>query len=123
MAEKKAGGELSLISPGTVIEGKLKTEGNIRIDGKLIGDLAARANAAVGLTGSVEGTLQAKNISLAGKVHGTVTAEEKLILESKAVVRGDIRAARLVVDEGAIFDGECAMTGLPGAGRAAGQRD
>jgi cytoskeletal protein CcmA (bactofilin family) len=123
MAEKQAGGELSLISPGTVIEGKLRTEGNVRVDGKLIGDLVAKANAAVGLTGSVEGTLQAKNISLAGKVHGTVTATEKLILESKAVIRGDIRAARLVVDEGAMFDGECSMTGPPAAGRAAAQRD
>ncbi len=111
MAEKQTiSGELSLISAGTTVEGKIRAEGSVRVDGKLVGDLTAKANAAVGLSGIVEGTVHAKNISLAGKVQGTVTATEKLILESKSVMRGDIRAARLVVDEGAMFDGECAMT-------------
>jgi cytoskeletal protein CcmA (bactofilin family) len=40
-----------------------------------------------------------------------VTATEKLVLEGKSVMKGDIRAARLVVDEGAVFDGQCAMSG------------
>ena len=124
MAEKQAAqSELSLISSGTVIEGKIKSDGSVRIDGRLVGDVAVKSNAAVGLTGVVEGTLQAKNISLAGKVQGTVIALEKLILESKAVMHGDIRAARLVIDEGAIFDGECSMTPTSSGGRAGGQRD
>ena len=124
MAEKQPGtAELSLISSGTVIEGKIKSDGSVRIDGKLIGDVAVKANAAVGLSGVVEGTLSAKNVTLAGKVQGTVTATEKLILESKAVMQGDIRAARLVVDEGAMFDGECAMSSPPPGARSGGQRD
>lgn len=123
MAEKQTvGGELSLISGGTVVEGKISAEGSIRVDGKLVGDLTAKANAAVGLNGIVEGTVHAKNVSLAGKVQGTVTATEKLILESKCVMRGDIRAARLVVDEGAMFDGQCAMTPAP-AGRSGSSRE
>lgn len=117
MAEKQGSGELSLIGTGTVIEGKIKTEGSIRIDGKLIGELSAKANAAVGSAGIVEGNLTAQNISLAGRVHGTVTATEKLILEGKSVMKGDIRAARLVVDEGAMFDGQCAMTPQAGMGQ------
>lgn len=124
MAEKQAGtAELSLISAGTVIEGKIKSDGSVRIDGKLIGDVSVKANAAVGLSGVVEGTLQAKNVTLAGKIQGTVTATEKLILEAKAVMQGDIRAARLVVDEGAMFDGECSMTSPPPGARPSGQRD
>jgi len=92
----------------------IKTEGSIRIDGKLVGDVLAKANAAVGLTGVVEGNMTARNISVAGKVNGTVTAHEKLILEGKSSMHGDIRAARLVVDEGAMFDGKCAMTSMAG---------
>ena len=111
MAEKQNGGELSLIGTGTVVEGKIRTEGSIRIDGKLVGDLNAKANVAVGLGGVVEGNLTGKNVSLAGKLTGTVTAAEKLVLEGKSVVKGDIRATRLVVDEGAMFDGQCVMTG------------
>jgi cytoskeletal protein CcmA (bactofilin family) len=112
VAEKRQeNGELSLISIGAVIEGKLKTDGSVRVDGKLVGDIIAKSNAAVGPSGTVEGSLTAKNVSLAGKVQGSIVASDKLILEAKCIMQGDIRAARLVVDEGAMFDGKCAMTG------------
>jgi cytoskeletal protein CcmA (bactofilin family) len=111
MADKREGeGTLSLISTNTVLEGKMTSEGSVRIDGKLVGDLVAKANAAVGLTGTVDGSIKAKNVALAGRLKGSVTAAEKLILESKSIVKGDIRAARLVVDEGATFDGHCTMS-------------
>ena len=116
MAEKQSGNELSFVGPGTIVEGKIKTDGSIRIDGKLVGDLVAKSNAAVGLSGVVEGNLTAQNVSLAGKVQGTVTALEKLVLEEKSVMKGDLRAARLVIDEGAMFDGHCAMTSHPPQG-------
>lgn len=106
-------GELSLVGAGTTIEGKIKTEGSVRVDGVLIGEIVAKMNAAVGASGSVEGTVTARNVSVSGKVKGMLTAGEKLVLESKSVVRGDIRAARLVIDEGAVFDGRCAMTQQP----------
>jgi cytoskeletal protein CcmA (bactofilin family) len=124
MADKQMKeGELSLIGAGTVVEGKIKAEGNIRIDGKLVGDLVTKANAAVGIAGAVEGTVTAKNITLAGKVSGNLTASEKLVLEGKSVMKGDIRAARLVVDEGASFDGQCAMTGPPPPGKPGSMRE
>jgi len=111
MADKHATeGTLSLISTNTVVEGKVMTEGSIRIDGKLVGDVVAKANAAIGLTGTVEGSVKAKNVALSGHVKGSVIAAEKLILENKSVMKGDIRASRLVVDEGASFDGHCTMS-------------
>lgn len=110
MAEKRqTEGELSLIGSGTVVEGKITTEGSIRIDGTMVGDVLAKANAAIGSSGVLKGTLSARNISLAGKVRGTVIASEKLILESKSVLQGDIKSSKLVVDEGALFDGQCSM--------------
>ena len=111
MADKRQDdGELSFVGPRTSIEGKIKADGSIRIDGKVVGEVMAKANAAVGITGNVEGNIAAQNISIAGKVNGTVMASEKLVLEAKSVMRGDIRAAKLVVDEGAMFDGRCAMS-------------
>jgi cytoskeletal protein CcmA (bactofilin family) len=115
MADKPANSELSFVGSSTVVEGKIKTEGSIRIDGKLVGDLISKANAALGGNGIIEGNLSARNVTLAGKVTGTVTASEKLVLEAKSMVKGDIRAARLVVDEGAVFDGHCAMSASPTA--------
>lgn len=117
MAEKRqADGELSLIGAGTKVEGSIATEGSIRIDGTMIGDVVAKTNAAIGLGGTLEGTLRATNVSLAGRLKGAVTAAEKLILESKSVLQGDIKAAKLVVDEGATFDGHCTMVPESGAG-------
>ncbi|MFN0159545.1 MAG: polymer-forming cytoskeletal protein [Bacteroidota bacterium] len=112
MADKQQNDELSLVGARTTIEGVVKTDGSIRIDGKLVGEVVAKSNAAVGASGIVEGSVTAKNVSVAGKVQGTVTAFEKLILEGKSVMKGDIRAAKLVVDEGAMFDGKCAMSNV-----------
>ncbi len=123
MAEKHGDGELSLVGSGTVVEGKIRTEGSIRIDGKLVGELHAKANVAVGINGVVEGNLNGKNVSLAGKVIGTVTSTEKLVLEGKSVVKGDVRAARLVVDEGATFDGQCVMSSTSPGGKPEGKRE
>jgi cytoskeletal protein CcmA (bactofilin family) len=53
-------------------------------------------------------------VAISGKVHGTVTVSEKLVLENKSILRGDIKATRLVVDEGALFDGGCKMSAEPG---------
>ncbi len=106
----ETGSDLNLIAAGTVFEGKLKTPGSIRVDGKVIGDIVATQNISVGTSGEIEGSLTAASVTIGGKLNGSVVAQEKLVFESKAIVRGDIRAAKLVVDDGAQFDGKCAMT-------------
>jgi cytoskeletal protein CcmA (bactofilin family) len=108
------GGELSLVGVKTTIEGKVSTEGSIRIDGRLVGDVLAKASAVVGATGVIEGSVKARNVSVEGKVNGSIAAAEKVLLGAKSVMRGEVRASRLVVDEGAIFDGECAMSSQTG---------
>ena len=104
------GSELNLIAAGTVFEGKLRTPGSIRIDGKIIGEVTATQSVSIGNSGEIEGNISAKIITIGGKITGKVVAQEKLLLESKAVVHGDIRAAMLVIDEGAMFDGKCVMS-------------
>ena len=111
MMKPETGSELNLVAAGTVFEGKLRTPGSIRIDGKIIGEVSASQNISVGGTGDVEGNITAKSVTIGGKIKGTIVAQEKLVLETKAVVRGDIKAARLVIDEGAMFDGKCMMSG------------
>jgi len=102
--------EMNLVGAGTVIEGKIRSQGSVRIDGKLVGEVTASESLAVGITGEIEGNLTAKNVTIGGKVRGTINAAEKIVFEGKSVVRGDIRATRLVIDEGAIFDGRISMT-------------
>ncbi len=105
----ETGTELNLIAVGTVFEGKIRTPGSIRVDGKIIGEVNATQNISIGSSGDVDGNISAKSITVGGKVKGTIIAQEKLVFETKAVVRGDIKAAKLVIDEGAQFDGKCTM--------------
>jgi len=101
--------ELNLIGAGTVVEGKIRTQGSVRVDGKVIGEVSASESLAVGLAGEIEGNVSAKNVTVGGKIKGSVTAAEKIVFEGKASVRGDIRATRLVIDEGCMFDGRVTM--------------
>ena len=114
MADKnQATGTFSVIANNTIITGNVRTEGSIRVDGKIVGNVVTQADAAVGMNGLIEGSVDARNITVAGKVMGSLTASQKLVLEGKSVMKGDIRTARLVVDEGAVFDGRSSMTGTP----------
>ena len=101
--------DVSILSSGVKIEGKLYSEGNVRIDGKLIGDLIVNGNLTLGEGSELNGKVKAQNIAVSGKLEGVVTSSEKLILESKAVLRGDISAKILVIEEGAKFDGKSVM--------------
>lgn len=110
MADNNAVKNLNLIGAGTVVEGKIRTQGSIRVDGKLTGEVHAAENLAIGVTGDIEGAVNGRNVTVGGKVKGNITSADKLVLESKAVVRGDVKASKLVIDEGAVFDGKVTMT-------------
>jgi cytoskeletal protein CcmA (bactofilin family) len=102
--------EMNIIGAGTVVEGKIRSQGSVRIDGKLVGDVSASESLAVGVAGEIDGNVTAKNVAVGGKVRGSINAAEKIVFEGKSVVRADIRATRLIIDEGSIFDGKVSMT-------------
>ncbi|MBN2030123.1 polymer-forming cytoskeletal protein [bacterium] len=104
------GGELNtIVGKGTIVEGDLKVKNSLRIDGIVKGNVNTTDTIIVGKDGEVEGRVRAKHLLLGGKVKGNVFASGRVFLESTASVFGDIKAVRLVVDEGAIFDGKCTM--------------
>ena len=102
--------ELNIIGAGTVVEGKIRSQGSVRVDGKVIGEVVASESIAVGVSGEIEGNVTGKNVTVGGKVRGSISVAEKIVLEGKSVVRGDVRATRLVIDEGSVFDGRVSMT-------------
>ena len=103
--------EVTIISAGVVIEGKLISNGNVRVDGIVTGDITANGNVTVGENGEVSGEIRAEAIVLGGKVIGMISAKDKLTLEAKAVLQGDILTKILVVEAGAQFDGQSKMGG------------
>ena len=105
--------EVTIISAGVTIEGKISSNGSIRIDGLVNGDVSANENITVGESGEINGEINAEVISVGGKVIGTLIAREKLTLESKSVLKGDLNSKILIVEAGAKFDGKSIMSQAP----------
>lgn len=101
--------EVTIISKGVVIEGKVTSNGNIRVDGTIKGDIVAQGNLTVGDSGNIQGQLNGDIVTIGGKVEGSVNAKDKLVLESKSVLKGDIVTKILVVEAGALFEGKSSM--------------
>ena len=76
--------DITIISNGVKIEGKVNSSGSIRIDGKIQGDLTAQGNVTVGEQGDINGQIVANGITIGGKVVGTVNAKDKLVPTSPA---------------------------------------
>ncbi len=112
-SEQKETQELSnssnIIGKGTILEGNIETFGNIRIEGKLVGNLKTKSKAAFGHSSQIDGSVLAQNAEVAGHIKGLVEVTELLVLKPTAVVDGDIVANKLIVEAGAVFNGSCKM--------------
>lgn len=84
---------------------------NLRINGKFEGTLEVKGVLSIGNTAFVNAHIKGENIKISGRVKGDVDAEKMIELLSNAVVEGNIRTPRLVIAEGAVFQGNCLMIG------------
>ncbi len=101
--------QVNLVGEGTVLEGTLRAENDVRTSGRIIGTLRVKGKAMIAEGGTVEGEIYATNVDIAGRVEGELHVEERLVLKSTAQVNGSIETDRLVVEEGAQFNGDCQM--------------
>ena len=99
--------EITIVSRDVKIEGKVTSTGNIRIDGEIQGDIFSKGNITLGEDAKVNGKINANLITIGGTVSGIVRAKDKIILDSKSILKGDIITKNLVIEEGAKFDGKC----------------
>ena len=99
----------NVIGKGTILEGNIETFGNIRIEGKVIGNIKSKSKIALGNSSHVEGNITAQNADIEGEVKGRLEISEMLVLKSTSVVHGDIITGKLVVEPGAVFNGSCKM--------------
>ncbi len=107
--QKELSSSSNIIGKGTNVEGSLNTSGNLRVEGRVNGDIQTKAKAVLGDTSVVEGSIIAQNAEIGGKVHGTIKVSGLLTLKATAVVEGNITASKLVFEAGARFDGKCSM--------------
>ncbi|MEZ5006745.1 MAG: polymer-forming cytoskeletal protein [Chitinophagales bacterium] len=99
------------ISKGAIIEGEIKSETDIRIDGKIKGILNCAAKVVIGPTGEMEGEINCKDASLEGRVTGKLEVNGVLFLKKTARIEGEIYYKRLIVEEGASITGTLIMSG------------
>ena len=101
--------ELNFLGSGTVIDGTIRATNSVRIDGKVKGKLICKNTLTVGVNGVIEGEVEAKNAIVGGNIKGKIKVAEKLVLEAKSTLVGDLKASKLLIDEGAVFEGTSDM--------------
>ncbi len=97
------------LDQGSKVTGKLSFEGPARIDGQVDGEITAKDSVMIGETAVVTAQIKAASIIVAGKVSGDLTASQRIEIRPSAKVLGNLTAPVLVVQEGALFEGHCAM--------------
>jgi cytoskeletal protein CcmA (bactofilin family) len=100
---------LNIIGPGTAVQGDLVSEGDIRIDGNITGNIQARSRLVIGESAVITGHVHARHATISGSVKGNIAVQETLLLKPGARIDGDISADKLVIESGAQFNGNCNM--------------
>jgi cytoskeletal protein CcmA (bactofilin family) len=97
------------LDQGSKVSGKLTFEGPARIDGQIDGEIIAKDSVIIGESAVVTAQIKAASIIVAGKVSGDITASQRIEIRPSAKVLGNLTSPVLVVHEGAVFEGHCAM--------------
>lgn len=100
----------NILSADVEIKGSIKFQNELIIDGKVEGEIMSAGILTVGENAEIRGEIKTKSVTVLGKVHGNITVEERCELKSRAVLQGDLKAARLVIEEGATFVGKSEVT-------------
>ena len=106
---------------GTSIEGTIKADSDIRIDGKLTGNLHCKGKVIVGPTGEIDGDIQCINAVIEGNFSGLLVVSELLHIKESAKVQGDVHTQKLIVQSGSIFNVSCKMGGQIGSEKPRGE--
>jgi cytoskeletal protein CcmA (bactofilin family) len=100
---------INLIGNGTTIVGDITSNGDMRIDGTLQGNININGKLVVGSTGRIDGNIICQNADISGEIHGKVTISELLILKASSKLLGDIITGKISIEPNATFTGTCNM--------------
>jgi cytoskeletal protein CcmA (bactofilin family) len=99
-----------VLSSDVEIKGSIKFQKELLIDGKVEGEINSEGVLTIGENADIRGEIKAKSITIYGKVHGNIAVAERCELKSKAVLQGDLKTVRLIIEEGATFIGKSEVT-------------
>ena len=112
----KKGGELNgFLDHGSSFKGELEFEDTMRIDGRFNGKIVSKNELIVGESATIEGDIHVGRIAISGTVIGKIVATQRVEIHRNGKVYSDIDTPALVIEEGAIFQGNCVMGDRKGA--------
>ena len=100
---------LNTIAQDTKIKGNIESDGDIRIDGILVGDLDCKGRVVVGPDSKINGTIRCSSAEIMGYVNGEIVVKDLLSLTGSASITGNLTMGKLSVEPGARFIGHCKM--------------
>jgi len=103
------GGLTAFIDQGSEFEGKLSFRDTVRIDGRFRGEISSENNLIVGESGEIEASIRSNTVAISGVVEGDVCAARKVILHKTARVTGNVETPSLVMEDGAVLNGQLKM--------------
>lgn len=104
----------NLLSADVEIKGDIKFQNELTIDGKVEGTITSAGVLTIGENAEIRGEIKTKSVTVLGKVTGNITVDERCELKGRAVLQGDLKAARLVIEDGATFVGKSEVTPIKG---------
>ena len=100
------------VNDGTEIEGKITFSGTVLLNGRVRGEIMSTDTLVVGEKGVITASIRAGVVEVSGEVVGNITATDRIELHPSCRVYGDIEAPVVIIDEGALLEGQCRMTKL-----------
>ena len=107
--QQDSGEWTGFLEQGVRLEGKLETTGTFRIDGSMKGTISSDDTLVLGERASVQGQIIGKRVVIGGRFEGVIQAKSRVEIQSSGVVTGEIHVPCLVIEPGAVFDGQCHM--------------
>src|SRR5688572_13399202 len=89
------GSALNIIGTGTQVKGDIISDGDLRIDGKINGNVISKSKVAVGAGASVTGNVQARSADVSGRIDGDVEIAETVFLRATAIINGNVRTSKI----------------------------
>ena len=106
---QNGGANVVTLGPRDILQGRLEVQGELRIAGNVEGDLKASGDITIDAGATIQAAVEGANVSVRGEVTGNVTARKRLTLGGSGRLNGDVRVARLTVEDGATLNGNVTM--------------
>lgn len=103
------GGDRCILAQGTIIDGKIKVDADLRLEGEIKGNVDCSGKLVMSKSAIILGNVTCNELLCEGKITGNIKSKQGVILLSTAQINGDVECTHLQIDNGASFNGRCTM--------------